>query len=65
VVCIGVPTEGDLESGLRCLREAGISTLHAGPASAGLVFVVGAEAAEEALRALHAGLLSPAGEAVA
>jgi aspartate kinase len=65
VVCIGVPDEGDLARGLRCLREAGISTLHAGPAIAGLVFVVGAESAEEALRALHAGLLSPAGEAVA
>jgi aspartate kinase len=65
VVCIGVPTDGDLARGLRCLREAGISTLHAGPAIAGLVFVVGAESAEEALRALHAGLLSPAGEAVA
>ena len=65
VVCIGVPDEGDLTRGLRCLREAEISTLHAGPAIAGLVFVVGAESAEEALRALHAGLLSPAGEAVA
>ena len=65
VVCIGVPTDGDLALGLRCLREAGISTLHAGPAMAGLVFVVGAEADEEALRALHAGLLSPAGEVVA
>jgi aspartate kinase len=65
VVCIGVPTDADLARGLRCLREAGISTLHAGPAIAGLVFVVGAEAAQEALRALHAGLLSPAGEVVA
>jgi aspartate kinase len=65
VVCIGIPTDGDLASGLRCLREAEISTLHAGPAGAGLVFVVGAEAAEEALRTLHAGLLSPTGEAVA
>jgi aspartate kinase len=65
VVCIGVPDEGDLTRGLRCLREAGISTLHAGPAMAGLVFVVGAESAVEALRALHAGLLSPTGEAVA
>jgi aspartate kinase len=65
VVCIGVPTDGDLAEGLRCLREAGISTLHAGPAIAGLVFVVGAEASEEALRVLHAGLLSATGEAVA
>jgi len=65
VVCIGVPEDGDLTRGLRCLREAGISTLHAGPAIAGLVFVVGAESSVEALRTLHAGLLSHAGEAVA
>ena len=65
VVGIGVPTDKDLGRGLRCLREAGISTLHAGNATAGLVFVVGAEAAEKALRALHAGLLSTAEEVVA
>ena len=65
VVGIGVPTDEDLGRGLVCLREARISTLHAGSATAGLVFVVGAEAAEKALRTLHAGLLSPAGEAVA
>jgi aspartate kinase len=65
VVCIGSPGEGDLPRGLRCLREAGIPPLHSGTASAGLVFVVGAEAGEEALRVLHAGLLAPTGEAVA
>jgi aspartate kinase len=64
VVGIGVPTDEDLGRGLVCLRGARISTLHAGNATAGLVFVVGAEAAEKALRTLHAGLLSPAGEAV-
>jgi aspartate kinase len=65
VVGIGVPTDEDLARGLRCLRKAEISTLHAGLATAGLVFVVGAEAAEDALRTLHAGLLSPAEEVVA
>jgi aspartate kinase len=65
VVGIGVPTDGDLARGLSCLHEAEISTLHAGPATAGLVFVVGAEAAEEALRTLHAGLVSPAEEVAA
>jgi aspartokinase len=65
VVCIGSPRDGDFARGLQCLREAGISPLHAGTATAGLVFVVNAEAAEEALRVLHAGLLAAAGEAVA
>jgi hypothetical protein len=65
VVCIGSPEDGDLALGLRCLREAGIPPIHSGIASAGLVFVVGAEVAEEALRVLHAGMLAPTGEAVA
>ena len=65
VVCIGSPDEADFARGLRCLREAGISPLHAGTATAGLVFVVSAEVADEALRVLHAGLLATAGEAVA
>ena len=58
VVCIGTPGDGDLARGLECLREAGISPLHAGGAAAGLVFIVAAEAAEDALRTLHAGLIS-------
>jgi aspartate kinase len=65
VVCIGSPVEGDLARGLACLREEGISPLHAGTATAGLVFVVVADAAVKALRTLHAGLLSPAEEVVA
>ena len=65
VVCIGWPVNGDLEHGLACLHEAGISPLHAGTATAGLVFVVIADAAEKALRALHAGLLAPAKQVVA
>jgi aspartate kinase len=65
VVCIGSPVNGNLEHGLACLREAGISPLHAGTATAGLVFVVVADAAEKALRALHAGLLAPAKQVVA
>ena len=47
------------------LREAGISPLHAGRATSGLVFVVVADAAEKALRTLHAGLLSRTEEVVA
>jgi aspartate kinase len=65
VVCIGSTEERDLTRGLRCLREAGIAPVHAGIAAAGLVFVVFEETAEEALRVLHAGLLTTAGEAVA
>jgi aspartate kinase len=65
VICIGSPAAGDLERGQRCLREKGIAPLHAGSAAAGLVFIVFADAAEEALRALHSGLLSTAAEAVA
>jgi aspartokinase len=65
VICIGSPRSGDLERGQRCLRERGIAPLHAGGAAAGLVFIVAAEAAEDALRALHEGLLSPAERVVA
>jgi aspartokinase len=65
VICIGSPAAGDLERGQRCLRENGIAPLHAGAAAAGLVFIVFADAAEEALRALHSGLLPAAAEAVA
>jgi aspartate kinase len=65
VICIGSPRSGDLERGQRCLREGGIAPLHAGGAAAGLVFIVAAEAAEDALRALHEGLLSPAERVVA
>jgi aspartate kinase len=65
VICIGSPQSGDLERGQRCLREEGIAPLHAEDGAAGLVFIVAADAAEEALRALHGGLLSAAEEAVA
>jgi aspartate kinase len=65
VICIGSPAPGDLERGQRCLREAGISPLHAEGGVPGLVFIVAADAAEDALRALHGGLLSPAERVVA
>jgi aspartate kinase len=58
VVCIGIPEDGDLARGMRCLKEAGLPPLHAGVSSAGLVFFVSNEAGEEALRVLHAGLIS-------
>ena len=58
VVCIGTPEDGDLARGTRCLMEAGIPPLHAGVSSAGLVFFVSNEAGEEALRILHAALIS-------
>jgi hypothetical protein len=57
-VCIGTPEDGDLARGTRCLKEAGIPPLHAGVSSAGLVFFVSKEAGEEALRVLHAALIS-------
>jgi aspartate kinase len=60
VICIGSPQPDNLERGQRCLREAGIAPLHAEGADIGLVFFVAAGVAEEALRALHDGLLSPA-----
>jgi aspartate kinase len=65
VIGIGQPENGDLKRGLRCLQEVGISPLHAGPTTAGLVFIVVPEAAEEALRALHSKLITPAAEVVA
>jgi aspartate kinase len=63
VVCIGIPQDGDLARGTRCLKEAGIPPLHAGVSGAGLVFFVSNEAGEEALRVLHAGLISAVGSA--
>jgi aspartate kinase len=65
VICIGSPGSGDLERGQRCLRGAGIAPLHAEGGAPGLVFIVAADVAEEALRALHSGLLSTAAEAIA
>ena len=62
VVCIGSPDEEDLERGRRCLREAGTPVQHFGIAAAGLVFLVSADVGLEALRALHAGLIPPAGD---
>jgi aspartate kinase len=60
VVCIGSPGKADATRGRRLLRKRGIALLHSGVTSAGLNFVVGAHAAEEALRALHDGLVTPA-----
>jgi aspartate kinase len=62
LVGIGSPGQRDLKRGLRSLRRAGLSPLHAGIATAGLVFVVGADAAERVLRALHEDLVTPAAE---
>ena len=59
VVCIGSPSERDLKLGLRLLRKAKIRFLHAGFASAGLVFVVNGERGEDALRLLHGSLVTP------
>ncbi|MCA1719076.1 MAG: aspartate kinase [Actinobacteria bacterium] len=63
VVCIGMPEDGDLARGTRCLKEAGILPLHAGVSSAGLVFFASNEAGEEALRTLHAALIPAVGTA--
>lgn len=57
VVCIGAPQKADISAGHRKLRKAGISPLHYGVASPGLVFVVAEEDAEEALRVLHGALV--------
>ena len=68
VVCIGSPSEADLKLGLRLLRKAKIRFLHAGFASAGLVFVVNGASGEDALRLLHGSLVtvdSPGVEEVA
>jgi aspartate kinase len=58
VVCVGTPTDGDVLNGLRCLHEAGVRPLFAGHTSTGLLFAVAAGSAENALRTLHAGLIS-------
>jgi aspartokinase len=62
VVCVGSPGRKDAAQGRRLLRKKGITLLHSGVTSAGLVFVVGAHAAEAALRTLHEGLVTPARE---
>jgi aspartate kinase len=62
VVCVGSPGRKDAAHGRRLLRKEGITLLHSGVTSAGLVFVVGAHAAEAALRLLHEGLVTPARE---
>ena len=58
VVCIGSPSEADLKLGLRVLRKAKVRFLHAGFASAGLVFVVNGSQGEYALRLLHGSLVT-------
>ena len=62
VVCVGAPSKKDAAQGRRLLRNKGITLLHSGVTSAGLVFVVSAHAAEETLRLLHEGLVTPARE---
>ncbi len=64
-VCIGSPTKADAARGRRLLKKRGIPLLHCGVTSAGLVFVVAAPVAEEALRALHEGLVTPASKMLA
>lgn len=58
VVCIGSPEKSDAVQGRKLLRKAGISILHSGKATAGLVFLVPEREAEEALRILHDALLA-------
>ena len=70
VVCIGSPEKPDAGRGLGALRGAGISPLHYGLATVGLVYVVHEREAEKALRILHGalvrgpGVMVGAGEAV-
>ncbi len=64
VVCIGSPEKADAGRGVSALREAGISPLHYGLATVGLVFVVREREAEEALRILHGALVRGAGTLV-
>jgi aspartokinase len=66
VVCIGSPEKSDTVQGRKLLRKAGISILHSGKATAGLVFLVPEREAEEALRILHDALVTvPEVEALA
>lgn len=66
VVCIGEPEKADAKLGRKLLRKAGISILHSGKATAGLVFLVPEREAEEALRILHGALVTiPEAEVVA
>ena len=58
VVCIGSPEKSDAVHGRKLLRKAGISVLHFGKATAGLVFLVPEREAEEALRILHGALVT-------
>jgi hypothetical protein len=58
VVCIGSPSGADLKLGLRVLRKAKVRFLHAGFASAGLVFVVNGSQGEDALKLLHGSLVT-------
>ncbi|MDP8939656.1 MAG: aspartate kinase [Actinomycetota bacterium] len=58
VVCIGAPEKSDIAQGRKLLRKAGISVLHFGKATAGLVFLVPEREAEEALRVLHGALVT-------
>lgn len=57
IVGIGAPTDGDLLSGLSGLAAANISHLWAGNTASGVTFVVDANYATEALRALHGSLV--------
>ena len=65
VVCIGTPEDTDIARGLRALREVGVAILYHGNISAGLLFMVPAEAGERALLALHGALIRSVREAVA
>lgn len=60
VVCVGSPRKAEAARGRRLLKKRGITLLHSGVTSAGLVFVVAATAAETTLRVLHEELVTPA-----